>query len=109
MDRECHPAWRLPVYLARQDARVSLIRLLAGLPILDAGLRRWRGLRAPVAKSPRQDRPHPRNHSRRRRARPRLHRTALSQVVTGEFPMNKLLALAAFAVAIIASPAVMAA
>src|SRR5260370_33622599 len=58
---------------------------------------------------PRQNGPHPRNHSRRRRARPRLHRTALSQLVIGEFPMNKILALAAFALAIIASPAAIAA
>jgi mercuric ion transport protein len=45
----------------------------------------------------------------RARARTRLGRTALSQLVTGEFPMNKLLADVAFAVGIIASPAVMAA
>jgi mercuric ion transport protein len=51
----------------------------------------------------------PRNDPRRRRARPGLHRSALSELVTGEFPMNKLLALAAFAVGFIASPAVMAA
>jgi mercuric ion binding protein len=65
--------------------------------------------RAPAVESHHQNKPHPRNDPRRRCARPRLHLTALSHLVTGEFPMNKLLTLAAFAVGIIASPAVMAA
>jgi len=53
--------------------------------------------------------PYPRDHSRRCRARPGLHRTAVPRLMTGDFPMNKLLALGAFAIGIITSPAVMAA
>src|SRR5712664_1972388 len=109
MDRQFHPACPLSALLHRRDARVPRVRLLVGLPILEARLRRWRGLRAPAAESNRQNKPHPRNHPRRRRARPRLHRAAVSQLMTGEFHMNKLIAHAAVAVGIIASPAVMAA
>src|SRR6266849_3883895 len=109
MDRELHPAGRLSAVLPCCDTRVPRLRLLAGLPILNARMRRWRGLRAPPAESDRQDKPHSRDGSRRCRARLRLYRTFLSQLVTGEFPMNKLLAHAAFAVGIVASSAVMAA
>src|SRR5216684_2359124 len=109
MDREFHPACRLSAVLSRRDAHVPRVWLLAGLSILNARLRRWRALCAPATESHRQDKPHPRNDPCRRRARPRLHRTALSQLVTGEFPMNRLLTQATFAVVIIASPAAMAA
>jgi periplasmic mercuric ion binding protein len=97
-----------PCFIAATLAFLG-VRLLAALPILSARLRGWRGLRAPATESHRQNQPHPRNDPRRGRARPRLHLTALSQLVTGELPMKKLLAHAAFAFGIIASPAVMAA
>src|ERR1700738_1760321 len=109
MDRQFHPACPLSTVLHCRHPRVPRVRLLAGLPILDARLRRREALRPAAAESHRQNKPHPRNDPCRRRARPRLHRTTLSQLMTGEFPMNKLLALAAFALGIIASPAVMAA
>src|SRR5882724_804654 len=109
MDRQFYPTCRLSAVLHCGDAGVPRVRLLAGLPILNTPLRGWRGLRAPPAEPHRQDKPHPRNDPRRRRARPGLHRAAFSELVTGDFPMNKILALSAFAVGIIASPAVMAA
>jgi len=52
MDREFHPACGLSAVLPRRDARVPRVRLLVSLPILNARLRRWRGLRATVTKSP---------------------------------------------------------
>src|SRR5882724_1534346 len=109
MDREFYTACSLSTLLHCRDARVPRVRLLAGLPILNARLCRWRGVRTRPAEPHRQDKPHPRNDPRRRRARLRLRRTFLPQLVTGELPMNKLLAHATLAVGIIASPAAMAA
>jgi len=48
MDRELHPACRLSAVLPRGDARVPWVRLLAGLPILDSGLRRGEACARPL-------------------------------------------------------------
>ena len=51
------PGSPLPAVLHCGDAGIPRVRLLAGLPILNARLRRWRGLRAPPAEPHRQDKP----------------------------------------------------
>src|SRR3984893_4740592 len=84
MDRELHAACALSALFHRSNSHVPGMRLLAGLPIGNAYLRRGRGLRAASVTSHGQGNPHPGNHPRRRRAWPRLHRFLLSHLVTGE-------------------------
>src|SRR5262245_2868974 len=108
LDRQSDPGRPVSTVCYRGNGAPPRLRLLARLPLLEACLRRRRGLRTAVAEPAGQGRPHPGNHPRRCRTRIRLLRTAASQLVNGENLMTKVLAPVAFSLGLLTSSAALA-